>query len=130
VVGAGSVLVVELGVVGVGDAVVVTLVATVAAPPSSSSPQAASVRVSASGTTSTHRHVIEPTVRVNVPHVAATDGECESCGAPDEHLYPVHRRYVTPAEWDTPGRDVTLDEVERWCFSCCTSYPHVPVDAA
>ena len=50
--------------------------------------------------------------------------------APDEHLYPVRRRYVTPAEWDTPGRDVTLDEVERWCVSCCTHYPHVPVDAA
>jgi hypothetical protein len=88
------------------------------------------VTVSASGTTSTDRHLIAVTVGVNVPDVAATDQECESCGAPDEHLYPVRRRYVTPAEWDTPGRDVTLDEVERWCFSCCTSYPHVPVDAA
>ena len=36
--------------------------------------------------------------------------------------------YVTPAEWDAPGRVVTLDEVEQWCFSCCTHYPHVLVD--
>ena len=55
---------------------------------------------------------------------------CESCGAADEVLYAVHRQYVTPAEWDTPGREVTLDEVERWCFSCCTHYPHVLVERA
>ena len=36
----------------------------------------------------------------------------------------MRRRYVTPAEWDTPARDVTLDQVELWCFSCCTHYPH------
>ena len=53
---------------------------------------------------------------------------CESCGADDEVLYAVHRQYVTPAAWDTPAREVTLDDVERWCFPCCTHYPHVPVD--
>jgi hypothetical protein len=53
---------------------------------------------------------------------------CDSCGAPDDTLYAVRRRYVTPAAWDTPARDITLDEVERWCFSCCTHYPHEPAD--
>ena len=46
----------------------------------------------------------------------------------DEEVYAVHRQYVTPADWDTPGREVTLDAVERWCFSCCTHYPHVLVE--
>jgi hypothetical protein len=55
---------------------------------------------------------------------APENSTCDSCGAPGERLYAVHRRYVTPAEWDTPGRDVTLDETEHWCFSCCTHYPH------
>jgi hypothetical protein len=50
---------------------------------------------------------------------------CESCGAPDEVVYAVHRQYVTPEAWDTVGREVTLDEVEHWCFACCTHYPHV-----
>ena len=53
---------------------------------------------------------------------------CDSCGADEDVLYAVHRMYVTPADWDTDGREVTLDDVERWCFSCCTHYPHRPVD--
>jgi hypothetical protein len=53
---------------------------------------------------------------------------CESCGAAEDVLYAVRRRYVTPAAWDTPARDVVLDDVEQWCFSCCTHYPHVPVE--
>jgi hypothetical protein len=52
---------------------------------------------------------------------------CESCGATEEVVYAVHRQYVTPAEWDTPAREVTLDEIERWCYSCLTHYPHVLV---
>ena len=54
---------------------------------------------------------------------------CESCGAEGDVLYAVHRQYVTPAAWDTPGREVTLDDVERWCFPCRTHYPHVPVES-
>ncbi|MDW3215398.1 MAG: hypothetical protein R8G01_15460 [Ilumatobacteraceae bacterium] len=52
---------------------------------------------------------------------------CESCGADDHDLTPVHRKYVTLA----PGGDTTvsrvLDEVEHWCISCRTQYPHEPV---
>jgi hypothetical protein len=51
---------------------------------------------------------------------------CESCGSTESELYGVHRRYVTPEAWDTPGRDITLTEVEQWCFACCSHYPHRP----
>jgi len=50
---------------------------------------------------------------------------CESCGAHDT-VYAVHRMYVTPADWDTEGREITLPDVERWCYACCTHYPHQP----
>jgi hypothetical protein len=73
------------------------------------------------------RHAIGATVGVSV--VGVPDTTCESCGAVGEDLYAVHRQYVTPAEWDTPGREVTLDEVERWCYSCLTHYPHVLVES-
>lgn len=49
---------------------------------------------------------------------------CENCGADDDPLFPVRRMYVTPADWDTEGRSETLPDVERWCYSCCTQYPH------
>jgi hypothetical protein len=52
---------------------------------------------------------------------------CESCGAFDDELHLVHRMYVTPADWDTDGSEVTLEGTELWCFACCTMYPHVPV---
>ena len=85
-------------------------------------------RASTTASTAVHdRHDIAATVGVSVGRVPVTS-TCESCGAADDELYAVHRQYVTPAEWDTPGREVTLDEVERWCFSCCTHYPHVLVE--
>jgi hypothetical protein len=52
---------------------------------------------------------------------------CESCGAFDDELLLVHRMYVTPADWDTDGSEVTMAGTELWCFACCTMYPHVPV---
>ena len=57
----------------------------------------------------------------------ATTSTCESCGSEESVLYAVHRQYVTPADWDTPGSERTLPDVERWCFACCTHYPHEPV---
>jgi hypothetical protein len=82
------------------------------------------VTIAAESTTAAGRHAIAATVGVSVGSVPAT---CDSCGAPEDHLFAVRRQYVTPAEWDTPAREVTLDEVEHWCFSCCTHYPHVEV---
>lgn len=80
---------------------------------------------SSSATGTAARPAIAATVGVSVGHVP--DTTCDSCGAAEEDLYAVHRQYVTPAEWDTPGREVTLDEIERWCYSCLTHYPHVLV---
>lgn len=53
-------------------------------------------------------------------------GECENCGREDADLAAVHRCYVVPETWDQPGSSKTMPEVERWCFSCRTQYPHEP----
>lgn len=64
-------------------------------------------------------------------------GRCDSCAAQDHDLVEVHRVYLAAV----PGRDMEaagvsevgtlratpLDEVERWCFSCRSLYPHEPV---
>ena len=36
----------------------------------------------------------------------------------------VHRVYVTPAAWDTDERIDVVADVERWCPSCRSTYPH------
>ena len=52
---------------------------------------------------------------------------CDSCGDDDARdVEPVHRAYVTPEAWDTEGKVEVLEEVERWCFPCRSSYPHEP----
>jgi hypothetical protein len=58
---------------------------------------------------------------------AVETGTCDSCGDGRDDLVRLHRVYVTPETWDTPGRAVVVDEVERWCFPCRTHYPHEPV---
>ena len=55
---------------------------------------------------------------------------CESCGAENEALYSVHRQYLTPQTWESEGSERVLEEIERWCFACCTHYPHVPATEA
>ena len=49
---------------------------------------------------------------------------CENCARDDDDLVSVHRVYVIPESWDTPGSTQRLDEVELWCFSCRSQYPH------
>lgn len=49
---------------------------------------------------------------------------CENCGREDSDMAPVRRMYVVPESWDTEGSAKTVDDVERWCFSCRTQYPH------
>jgi hypothetical protein len=51
-------------------------------------------------------------------------GRCDSCGDEGAAIVAVHRVYVTPEAWDTDEKVEVLDEVERWCFPCRTSYPH------
>ena len=36
----------------------------------------------------------------------------------------VRRVYVTPAAWDAEERIEVVEEVERWCASCRSTYPH------
>lgn len=52
-------------------------------------------------------------------------GTCESCGVEDDHLSAVHRKYLATTD-GIPER--VLDEVERWCVACRTSYPHEPAE--
>ena len=51
---------------------------------------------------------------------------CESCGADEPQLVPVHRKYVTPESWDQEPGERVLDDIEQWCFACQTQYPHEP----
>lgn len=53
---------------------------------------------------------------------------CDSCGRDETDLIAVHRQYVTPEAWDTPAVERTLEEIEHWCVSCLTHYPHVLAD--
>ena len=49
---------------------------------------------------------------------------CDSCGRDDDPVEVVHRVYVTPEAWDSPGREEVVETTERWCFVCRTHYPH------
>jgi hypothetical protein len=51
---------------------------------------------------------------------------CDSCGRDADEVLAVHRLYVTPGSWDTPAGVRRLEEVERWCVSCASQYPHEP----
>ena len=61
---------------------------------------------------------------------AMATGTCESCGATDEDVVAVRRRYVTPAAWDAEPREEVVDEPEQWCIVCRTHYPHDLVEGA
>lgn len=53
---------------------------------------------------------------------------CDNCARPDAELAPVRRVYVVPEAWDTPGSVTRLDDVEQWCWSCRSQYPHDPAE--
>lgn len=53
-----------------------------------------------------------------------TEGDCDSCGAPDDELVLVRRIYLTTdGEGRVIGQQVQPD-LERWCLACRTLYPH------
>ena len=54
---------------------------------------------------------------------------CENCAREDDDLSAVRRVYVTPESWDTPGSSKTAADVELWCFSCRSQYPHEAAEA-
>jgi hypothetical protein len=62
---------------------------------------------------------------------------CENCARPDDDLATVQRIYLVPADPSTGAGAISgatevvrevLDDLERWCFSCRTQYPHVVVE--
>ena len=52
------------------------------------------------------------------------DRLCENCARTDPELVLVHRVYVVPESWDTPGSSTRVEAPELWCFSCRSIYPH------
>ena len=50
--------------------------------------------------------------------------ECNSCGWPTDELEPVHRVYLAPSDAPDGATDTVLDELEWWCVSCRSHYPH------
>ena len=56
------------------------------------------------------------------------DRVCESCAREDDELVAVRRMYVTPESWDTTRSEQTMPDVELWCFSCRSMYPHELAD--
>jgi len=55
-------------------------------------------------------------------------GECDNCAREDDELVAVHRVYVTPESWETQRSSTTVEDVERWCFSCRSMYPHEVIE--
>lgn len=55
---------------------------------------------------------------------------CENCGGRDADVIAVHRLYVVPEAWDTPGSVTKVADVERWCFPCRSMYPHEVAEGA
>lgn len=65
---------------------------------------------------------------------------CESCGREEREVTLVQRVYLVPeaeaeADTDAAGPDrletsatPAAAEIERWCASCCATFPHTPVD--
>ena len=53
---------------------------------------------------------------------------CENCArseADEANLVPVHRVYLQIDEWgEEEPKATVVDEVERWCRSCRSIYPH------
>ena len=62
------------------------------------------------------------------PSSPDTPAYCDSCGRDDDPVTPVHRVYVTPESWDTPGKVDVVEEIEHWCFVCRSHYPHQEVE--
>jgi hypothetical protein len=67
--------------------------------------------------------------RVPTTFHGMSTGTCESCGRDADDLARVHRVYVTPEAWDTEEKAEVQPEVEAWCFSCRTHYPHQEISA-
>jgi hypothetical protein len=54
------------------------------------------------------------------------DENCQSCGGADDELVEVRRVYVQVDDQGVVTGEETVDEVELWCRSCRSLYPHRP----
>ncbi len=61
---------------------------------------------------------------------SGSPGVCQNCARDDDDLVAVRRLYVVPETWDQPGSVTPATEVELWCFSCRTQYPHEGIEQA
>ena len=65
-----------------------------------------------------------------VPHVADAPA-CENCArteANEADLTPVRRVYLEIDEWgEHEPKATVVEEIERWCLSCRSIYPHEDV---
>ena len=59
--------------------------------------------------------------------VSDQPGVCQNCAREDDDLESVRRLYVVPESWDQAGSVTMAEDVELWCFSCRTQYPHEEV---
>jgi hypothetical protein len=50
---------------------------------------------------------------------------CDNCARVERDLLPVRRVYIVPETWDAEASETVVDDIEQWCVSCCTQYPHV-----
>jgi hypothetical protein len=62
---------------------------------------------------------------VDTPRSGGTDS-CQSCGAtePADSLLPVRRVYLETDDHGTVVGEKVEREVEHWCVSCRSLYPH------
>ena len=49
---------------------------------------------------------------------------CDNCARDEPELLAVHRVYVVPETWEREAGETVVNDVEHWCVSCCTQYPH------
>jgi hypothetical protein len=57
-------------------------------------------------------------------------GVCASCAREEDELVAVRRVYLVGEAWDTAASSTTMDEIELWCFSCRSMYPHTGIEEA
>ncbi len=55
-------------------------------------------------------------------------GQCDSCADEGVGVVALHRIYLTPEAGEQAPTMALQPSLERWCFSCRTSYPHQLLD--
>jgi len=64
------------------------------------------------------------------PTTPAGEGACDSCGLEVDDLAAVRRVYLDADEHGELRVADTDDEIEAWCASCRSHYPHIEVEPA